>query len=73
MQYNFTEMPNDMLVDLLAQETEKFSQLMAEKRFSDEYYESKNIILQLQAVIESRKQQTMSEQSLTYTPPDTTL
>jgi len=58
------------LVDLLAQETQRFTQLMAENRFSQEYEECKGVIHQIQAVIESRRKEAITEHN--FTTPDKT-
>lgn len=46
------------LVDLLAQKTQVFTQLMAEKNFSDEYKEAKIAVQRILLEIESRKEST---------------
>lgn len=48
-------MTTDQLVDILAQKTEKFTQLMVYKNFGDEYVECKAAIQQILAEIELRK------------------
>ena len=44
------------LVELLAQETQKFTQLLVEKKFNNHYLESKKTIQEILAEIESRKE-----------------
>lgn len=44
------------LVDLLAQKTEKFTQLMADKKFDEEYEKYKEDIKLIQTAILSRKE-----------------
>ena len=44
------------LVDILAQKTQIFTQLMAEKEFSEKYKETKLAIQQILSEIESRKE-----------------
>ena len=69
---DYNNMATANLVDLLAQETQKFTQLMSESRFSQEYEDCKGTIHQIQAVIESRNGTTITDPSLAFTPPDTT-
>lgn len=45
------------LVDLLARYTERHTQLLADKSFDDEFRKSKEIIQQLQVVIEIRRRE----------------
>ena len=45
----------DQLVDILAQKTQKFTQLLVYKNFGDEYRECKEAIQQILAEIELRK------------------
>ena len=45
----------DELVDLLAQKTQMFTPLMAEKNFTDEYKEAKAAIQEILSEIELRK------------------
>ena len=51
----YQHMSMEELVDLLAQKTQKFTQLLVEKEFNEEYKESKNAIQQILAEIELRK------------------
>ena len=48
-------MTMDQLVDILAQKTQKFTQLLVYKNFGDEYQECKEAIQQILAEIELRK------------------
>jgi hypothetical protein len=50
------QMSLEELVDVLAQKTQKFTQLLVEKRFNEEYRESKEAIQQILAEIELRKE-----------------
>jgi hypothetical protein len=43
------------LVDLLSEYTEKYTRLLAEKRYTDEYDTAKEMIKLIQAEIETRK------------------
>jgi hypothetical protein len=49
------------LVDILAQKTEKFTQLLAYKDFGNEYKECKRAIKQILAEIEIRKETTLAK------------
>ena len=49
-------MTTEQLVDILAQKTERFTQLMVYKNFGDEYVVCKAAIQQILAEIESRKE-----------------
>lgn len=57
----FQQMSMEELVDLLAQRTQKFTQLLVEKKFNEEYQECKVAIQQLLAEIEMRKETTSPE------------
>jgi hypothetical protein len=52
---NNQNMTMDQLVDILAQKTQKFTQLLVYKNFGDEYRECKEAIQQILAEIELRK------------------
>jgi hypothetical protein len=52
----YQTMSTDALVDILARETQKFTQLMAAKDYSPEYMECKEIIQKVQEVLEGRKE-----------------
>ena len=71
MLLDFNNMATATLVDLLAQETQKFTQLMAEKRFTEEYVVCKDIIHQLQAIIESRSEAAPKGDTQSLTSPET--
>ena len=65
-------MTTEQLVDILAQKTEKFTQLMVYKNFGDEYVECKAAIQQILAEIEIRKESINKDagpgQQITYAP-----
>jgi hypothetical protein len=50
------------LVDILAQKTQRFTQLLVYKDFGDEYKEIKETIQHLLSEIEQRKETTVTEQ-----------
>ena len=51
------------LVDILAQKTQKFTQLLVYKDFGNEYKECKETIRQILAEIEIRKEKTLDQQN----------
>ena len=51
------------LVDILAQKTQKFTQLLVYKDFGNEYKECKETIRQILAEIEIRKEKTFDQQN----------
>lgn len=51
----------DELVDILAQKTEKFTQLLVQKNFGTEYQECKEAIQQILSEIEIRKESTVQQ------------
>jgi len=53
---NCQNLTMDQLVDILAQKTEKFTQLLVYKDFGEEYKKCKESIQQILAEIESRKE-----------------
>lgn len=53
----------DQLVDILAQKTQKFTQLLVYKDFGNEYSECKEAIQQILTEIELRKETTIREQN----------
>lgn len=55
MRPDYQMMSTANLVDLLAQETEKFTQLMMDRKYSDEYEYLKSRVQQIQAIIEMRR------------------
>lgn len=58
-------MTMDELVDILAQKTQKYTQLLVYKDFSNEYKECKEAIQHILAEIDLRKEATKPEQSTT--------
>lgn len=58
MQPDNTNIPMSTLVDMLALETEKLSQLLSVKNFNEEYDETKRKIKELTAAIENLKENT---------------
>lgn len=64
MQADYKNMTTSHLVDLLSQKTKKFTQLLTEKKFTEEYKEYKNAIQQILSEIEFRKQNTISDPGL---------
>jgi len=55
---DFHNMTMDELVDILAQKTQKFTQLLVYKDFGNEYKECKKAIQRILAEIEIRKETT---------------
>ena len=62
MMENCQNLTMDQLVDILAQKTEKFTQLLVYKDFGEEYKKCKESIHQILAEIESRKEAAVEEQ-----------
>ena len=60
---NRQNMTMDQLVDILAQKTGKFTQLLVYKDFGNEYRECKEAIQQILAEIELRKEKTIVQQN----------
>lgn len=60
---NSQNMTMEELVDLLAQKTQKFTQLLVYKDFGNEYKECKEAIQHMLAEIELRKETTLTDQS----------
>ena len=56
MMEDLQKLTMDQLVDILAQKTEKFTQLLVHKNFGNEYAECKEAIQQILAEIELRKE-----------------
>jgi hypothetical protein len=56
-------MTMEELVDILAQKTEKFTQLLAHKDFGNEYKEYKKVIQQILTEIEIRKGTTLAKEN----------
>jgi hypothetical protein len=52
------------LVDILAQKTQKFTQLLVDKKFDDEYRRCKEAIQQVLAEIELRKENNVAIENL---------
>ena len=61
------------LIDLLAQKTERYTQLLSEKQLGEEYEECKKIIHALQSEIEKRSRSNASNGEIKFEAPDTTL
>ncbi|HUR66200.1 MAG TPA: hypothetical protein VMZ03_07595 [Chitinophagaceae bacterium] len=57
---------------MLAQETQKFTQLTTDGNTTPQYEVSKDIIRNIQAVIAFRKSQSTTDTIVQFTPPDTT-
>ena len=57
-------MSMDELVDILAQKTQQFTQLLVYKNFGKEYKECKEAIQQILAQIELRKKSTQTTKDL---------
>jgi hypothetical protein len=55
MKIDYNGIPITDLVDLLAQKTQKFTQLMADKNFNEEYMECKKVIQEILEEMELRK------------------
>ena len=70
MMPNFNNMPTSHLVDLLAQETQKFTQLMMDKEFTPEYEECKRTIQCIQAAIESQNEIILTDTTPAFIPSD---
>lgn len=58
-------MTMEELVDILAQKTQKFTQLLVYKNFGNEYKEYKEAIQQILAEIETRKGTTSQQKQAT--------
>ena len=56
MRPDYQNMTTANLVDLLAQETQKFTQFMMDKKYGEEYETCKQVIQQIQAAISSRQE-----------------
>lgn len=55
----------DQLVDILAQKTQKFTQLLAYKDFGNEYKKCKETIQQILSEIEIRKETSIQQDQVT--------
>ena len=60
---NHQNMTMEELVDILAQKTQRFTQLLVYKDFGNEYKECKETIRQILAEIEIRKVKTFDQQN----------
>ena len=60
---NHQNLTMEELVDILAQKTQKFTQLLVYKDFGNEYKECKETIRQILAEIEIRKEKTVDQQN----------
>ena len=65
MMEDLQKLTMDQLVDILAQKTEKFTQLLVYKDFGNEYKECKEAIQQILAEIETRKGITSQQKQAT--------
>ena len=63
MSENHQNLTMEELVDILAQKTQKFTQLLVYKDFGNEYKECKETIRQILAEIEIRKEKTFDQQN----------
>jgi len=63
MSENHQNLTTEELVDILAQKTQKFTQLLVYKDFGNEYKECKETIRQILAEIEIRKEKTFDQQN----------
>ena len=63
MSADHQSMTLEELVDILAQKTQKFTQLLVYKDFGNEYKECKETIRQILAEIEIRKEKTFDQQN----------
>ena len=62
MSENLQNLTMEELVDILAQKTQRFTQLLVYKDFGNEYKECKLAIQQILAEIEIRKEKTFNQQ-----------
>ena len=63
MSEDLQNMTKEELVDILAQKTGRFTQLLVHKDFGNEYKDYKEAIHQILAEIESRKEKTSVQQN----------
>ena len=63
MSADHQSMTMEELVDILAQKTQKFTQLLVYKDFGNEYKECKQAIKQILAEIETQKEATLAKQN----------
>jgi len=73
MSTDYQSMSVASLMDLLASHTEKYTHLLADKRFGDEYDQTKHAIRQIQAAIEARKTFNSTDQDISFTSTDSTI
>lgn len=66
---DFKQLSMEELVDVLAQKTQKFTQLLVEKKFNGEYQQCKEMIQHLLAEIELRKEISASGDQATKSTP----
>ena len=52
---NLRELQTTALVDLLAIHTNRYTKLLAEKRFDDDYESSKNLVKEIQEILMERE------------------
>ena len=52
---NLRELQTTALVDLLAIHTNRYTKLLAEKRFDDDYESSKNLVKEIQEILLERE------------------
>ena len=65
MSENLQNLTMEELVDILAQKTQRFTQLLVYKYFGNEYKECKQAIKQILAEIETQKETTLAKQNKT--------
>ena len=65
----YQNMSMQELVDLLAQKTQKFTQLLVEKRFDEEYKKCKKDIQQIMTQIEIKKEPLQDNQKVNGSSP----
>lgn len=72
VQQDYSSMTMANLVDLLAQNTQKYTQYLTDNKLGEEYEQCKLLIQQLQKEIESRKQTNISDMNIHFDEPDST-
>ena len=65
MMEDLQKLTMNQLVDILAQKTQKFTQLLVHKNFGNEYVECKEGIQQILSEIEIRKETTIQQNQAT--------
>jgi hypothetical protein len=68
---DYQNMTMEELVDILAQKTQKITQLLVEKKFDDEYKQCKEDIQQILAQIELKKESDQTDAHLKINGPGT--